>query len=129
MLHLFRWLFRPVVLIAVSALLVAAAALIVFSPTSGTVKPQRLPLRGGDAEVAFIYPATNGAAWDRFVAAVRRTGERMQKSNPGVTVREYAPGAPGGTATAEVALQWPAPSGRRLVFRWYKLTSEWTADD
>src|SRR5262249_13728613 len=32
-----------------------------------------------------------------------------------------------GTATAEVVLAWPGDS-HRLVFRWYKLTSDWTAE-
>jgi hypothetical protein len=128
MLRLLRWLFRPAVLIVVSALLVAAAALIVFRPVSGAVRPQRLPLRAGDSEIAFIYPATNGAAWDRFVGAVRRTCDRLQETYPGMTVHEHAaPGGAGGTATAEVVLAWPGNS-RRIVFRWYKLTSDWTAD-
>src|SRR5262245_53269606 len=127
MTHLFRWLFRPVVLIAVSALFVAAAALTAFRPVAGSVPPQRLPLRAGDSEVAFVYPATNSAAWDRFVAAVRRTRDRLQVDNPGLEVQERAdPGGAGSTATAEVSLAWP--SGRRLVFRWYKLTSEWTSE-
>lgn len=128
MMHLIRWLFRPVALIGVSALLIAAAAaLVVYRPGGGAVKPQRPPLRAGDAEVAFIYPATNGTSWDRFVAAVRRSRNRLRASYPGLEVHENAaPGAAGSTATPEVILQWP--SGRRLVFRWYKLTSEWTPE-
>lgn len=123
--HLLRWLFRPTVLIAVSALLVAAAALVVFRPVSGAVRPQRLPLRPEDREVAFVYPATSGTSWDRFVAAVRRAAGHLQDEHPGLGVQESA-GGPGGTA--EVVLQWPAPSRRRLVFRWYKLTSDWTPE-
>jgi hypothetical protein len=125
--RLLRWLFRPVVLVAVSAVLVAAAALTAFRPTSGSVAPQRMPVRAGDSEVAFVYPATNSAAWDRFVAAVRRTRDRLLADNPGLEVHEQsASGGAGSTATAEVSLAWP--SGRRLVFRWYKLTSEWTTE-
>src|SRR5262249_34169433 len=127
MLHLLPWLFRPVLLIAVSAVLVGLAALTALWPESGSVPPQRLPLRAGDSEVAFVYPATNSAAWDRFVAAVRRTKDRLQAEHPGLEVQERAdPGGPPSTATAESSL--PRPAGRRLVFRWYKLTSEWTTD-
>src|SRR4051812_31425415 len=120
MTHLLRYLLRPTVLIAVSALLVAAAALVVFRPVPGAVKPQRMPLRKGDHEVAFVYPAPSGASWARFVAAARRACERLREQHPGMTVHESAALAGGGgagTATAEVVLEWPAaPSRKRLAF-------------
>jgi hypothetical protein len=128
MLNLIRWLFRPTVLIIISGLLVATAALVVFRSDSGAVRPQRLPLESGDSEIAFIYPATISTSWDRFVAAVRRGCDRLQTTHPGLRVHEVAtPGGAGGTATAEVILDG-FPGGRRLVFRWYKLTSDWTPE-
>src|SRR5262245_35017033 len=121
-----RWLFRPTVLIVVSGLLVCAAALVMLRSGSESVPPRRSPPRGGDQEIAFIYPATSGTSWDRFVAAVRRASARLQHTYPGLTVRESVGSADdSGTATPEVVLEWPG-SSRRLLFRWYKLTSDWT---
>jgi hypothetical protein len=33
-----------------------------------------LPLAQGDQEIAWLYPATNTAAWERFVFAVKQLG-------------------------------------------------------
>jgi hypothetical protein len=128
MLPLIRWIFRPMVLIAISLLLVAAAVLIVLPAEPGPLRPQRLPLGPGDHEIAFIYPATAATTWDRFVQTVRRSGERLQTTYPGLKVRESTRTAPtSATSVAEVVLEWPGPAGR-LVFRWYKLTSDWTPE-
>ncbi len=125
MFRLVRWVFRPFVLIAVSVVLVAAAVLVVFRPDSGPLQPQRPPLHPGDVEFAWIYPATSTPQWERFVTAVHRAGTRLQKTFPGVRAYDVAATA-SGTGVPQVALEWPG--GGRLVFRWYKLTSDWNAE-
>jgi hypothetical protein len=127
MFRIVRWVFRPFVLIAVSVVLVAAAVLVVFQPEAGPLQPQRPPLRPGDVELAWIYPATSTTQWERFVTAVHRAGARLQKTFPGVKAYDVAASATAGsTGVPQVALEWPA--GGRLVFRWYKLTSSWSAE-
>src|SRR5262249_3351677 len=77
--------------------------------------------------------------WDRFATAVEKASERLRDIAVGVEAEQDSARAPA-TAVPEVALSWPAvprdgsvvniPAelrGKRLVFRWYKLTSEWTA--
>jgi hypothetical protein len=124
-----RRLFRPTLLVAVSAVAVVGAAAVVFQAAPPPTRPTPLPVAHGDCEVAWLYPATNAANWERFVTAVRRAGDRLRAEHPGLTVVD-GPAAfpPQTTATPEAALAWPN-AGRRLVFRWYKLTSDWKTRD
>ena len=127
MFSLVRWIFRPLVLIVVSIVLVGTAALIVFRPESGPMPPLRPALRAGDQEIAWIYPATSTTSWERFVAAVKRASERLQDRCPGLQVDDRSMSATiGSTGVPEIVLRWPGRRGpRRLLFRWYKLTSAW----
>jgi hypothetical protein len=122
-----RRLFRPSLLAALLAVIVVGAVAVVFQAAPPANRPTPLPLAEGDREVAWLYPATNAANWERFVSAVRQAGERLRAQ--GLTVSD-GPTAfpPNTTATPEVALAWPGAS-RRLVFRWYKLTSDWKTRD
>jgi hypothetical protein len=123
-----RWLFRPSVLIGVSVVLVAAAAL-VFRAGPGIGRPVPLPLREGDTEIVWLYPATNTSAWERFVSAVRRAHEELRRDFPGLPVPDDAAAFPQETAEVpQVTLAWPG-LGRRLLFRWYKVTRDWKAGD
>jgi hypothetical protein len=125
---LVRWIFRPIVLIAVSVALVGTAAVIVFRSESGPLQPQRPPLRPGDQEIAWIYPATSTGSWERFVAAVRRTRKRLQVDYPGLEVQDRSAPAAGSGSTGVPEIVLARPGGRRLVFRWYKLTSDWSPE-
>lgn len=121
--------FRPSLLVVLSAAVVAVAATVVFQASPALSRPTPLPVAEGDREIAWLYPATNAANWERFVTAVRRAADRMRPEQPGLAVVDGPAAFPRmTTATPEVALAWPAER-RRLVFRWYKLTSDWKARD
>ena len=119
---------------------------IVFqSGDRGSAKPQR-PLRpscAGEQEVAFLYPATNNAG----VGAVRpRRVERLpatacRRCYPGLEGADHrdlmrrgrlqaVPGRiprRGSCVTRRVQLLGgTSENDCRLVFRWYKLTSDWS---
>jgi hypothetical protein len=129
MLRLLRWIFRPVVLIVVSVALVGTAALIAFRSDAGPLQPQRPALRGGEQEIAWIYPATGTTQWERFVAAVKRTRDQLESSYPGLRVDEQSTPAAASAGVPEVVLVRPHQGQtRRLVFRWYKLTSDWSTE-
>jgi hypothetical protein len=124
-----RRIFRPSLLVGLSAVVVVGIAAVVFQAAPPANRPGPLPVAEGTREVAWLYPATNAADWERFVTAVRRIGDRLREQNPDMTVID-GPEAfpPHTTATPEVALAWSG-SHRRLVFRWYKLTSDWKTRD
>jgi hypothetical protein len=62
-----RWFLRPSLLLFASlALAVAAAVLITWTPAADT-RPEPRPVRVGDNEIVFLYQATSGATWERFV--------------------------------------------------------------
>jgi hypothetical protein len=129
---LLKWAFRPGVLIAASIVLVGAAALVVYQSESKQGKPQPLAVESGEQEVAFLYQATSNSAWERFVAAVDRAATNLQTSYPGLeVVRNAMQDGASIQTVAEVALRFPVQNAskrraQRLVFRWYKLTSEWS---
>jgi hypothetical protein len=124
-----RQIFRPTLLVALPAIAVVGAAAVVFQANPPPSRPAPLPVAPGDREIAWLYPATSAANWERFVTAVRRAGERLRGDFPGLTVLDGPAAFPQQTtATPEVALAWPS-EGRRLVFRWYKLTSDWKTRD
>lgn len=131
MLGLTRWALRPSVLIAVSILFVGAAALIVLPGRGNLGLPQPQPLRRGEQEIAWLYPATSTAAWERLATALQQASHRLQETYPGLEPEVNA-GGPLSAAVPEVVLRWPHDAsnraGQRLVFRWYKITSQWTAE-
>jgi hypothetical protein len=125
-----KWLFRPSLLIALSAALVVGAAVVFWqSQRSTRTTPTPLAVAEGDYEIVWLYAATNASAWERFVAALRRGADHLREEFPGLKA-EVGPAAfpPQTTAVPEVALELPGGK-RRLVFRWYKLTSDWNTHD
>lgn len=118
-----RWLFRPAVLIGLSLLLVAVAALVVLLPPAALGRPQPLAVPAGTREVAWLQPATSVTAWERFVQAARRAAAKL---DPPAEVIEAGANDSSPTVVPEVVLQWSARD--RIAFRWYKLTSVWTAE-
>ncbi len=118
-----KWLFRPAVWIGLSVALVAAAAL-VSRPKSGP--PQAVPVRPGETEIVFLYPATSTTTWERFVAALRRAQDRLQQELPGLEIDAGDWAFPTDTAAVpEVVVRYPG--GARLVFRWYKVSGDSSA--
>ncbi|MFO0929847.1 MAG: hypothetical protein U0736_22950 [Gemmataceae bacterium] len=133
MIRLLQWTLRPTVLVTVSVLLVAAAAALVVPVWNGAVRPQPLAVRGNEQEVAWLYPATSSANWERLAKAVQQAADRLQEAFPGLEVEQNAAGSLPASAVPEIALRFPADPagrttvGRRLVIRWYKITSQGTA--
>ncbi|HTU93573.1 MAG TPA: hypothetical protein VMF69_26065 [Gemmataceae bacterium] len=123
-----RHVFRPSILIALSAAVVLGAVFVVFQRPPAQGRPAPLPVLDAEREIVWLYPATNATSWERFVAAVRRAAERLQRDHPGLR-GDYAAAFPQQTtAVPEVSLSWDGPAPR-FVFRWYKLTSDWKTAD
>ncbi len=128
-----RWLLRPSLVAALSAAAVVGAFLIIWASglfPAGGAPLGPLPVAAGEREIVWLYAATNPTAWERFVAAVRRSAERLQAAHPGLEAQVHPDEAfpRHTTAVPQVALAFP-PGGPRLVFRWYKLTSDLKARD
>ncbi|MGH7169482.1 MAG: hypothetical protein ACRELG_04300 [Gemmataceae bacterium] len=123
-----RPIFRPSILIALSAAVVLGAIVVVFQRPPAQGRPVPLPVLDEEREIVWLYPATNATSWERFVAAVRRTAGRLQRDHPGLQ-GDYSAAFPRQTtAVPEVSLSWDG-SAPRFVFRWYKLTSDWKTGD
>ena len=117
-----RWLFRPSMLVLLSVVLAAGAAMLVlWSP------PQEIraaPLHDNESEIVWLYPATNESAWERFVSAVSRAAEQLAAAHPELRVSIDDNTFPRHT-TAHPELAVTVRGGsQRLLFRWYKLTSD-----
>ncbi len=123
-----KHLFRPSILIALSAAVVAGAVLVVFQAPPPQGRPTPLPVGADELEIVWLYTATNATSWERFVAAVRRTGKRLERDHPGLRADITAAFPKQTTAVPEVSLSWSG-SGPRFVFRWYKLTGDWKTRD
>jgi hypothetical protein len=123
-----KHLFRPSILIALSAAVVVGAVVVVFQGPPAQGRPTPLPVAPGEMEIVWLYTATNATSWERFVASVRRTAERLQTDRPGLQADVTAAFPRQTTAVPEVSLSWRG-SGPRFVFRWYKLTSDWKTRD
>ncbi|HZY83937.1 MAG TPA: hypothetical protein VFE78_03845 [Gemmataceae bacterium] len=125
-----KWLLRPSLLIVASTAFVVGALAVALRTGPALTRPAPLPVADGDREIVWLYAATNPGAWERFVAAVRRAPEGLRKDHP--DVRAEFSGAVAfpehTTAVPEVALSF-GPGRGRLVFRWYKLTSDWNTHD
>jgi hypothetical protein len=115
-------LLRPSLLILLSVLLAVGAAVLVLGDRSGDAAP--LPLGENDQEIVWLYPAVSAANWERFVTAVNTAAEQLaaDHSDLRVQITEKA-FPPQTTAVPELALSVRRGAGR-LVFRWYKLTSD-----
>lgn len=123
-----RSLFRPSILIALSAAVVGGAIFVVFRSPPAQGRPAPLPVIAGEREIVWLYPATNATSWERFVAAVRRTAQRIRHDRPSVQADDKSAFPQQTTTVPEVALSGSGP-GSRFVFRWYKLTSDWKTSD
>lgn len=111
------WLLRPSLLLVVSLALAVAAGVLIAWPPATDARPEPRPVRGGDREIVFLYQATSGATWERFVSAAERFARVAQ-----VPLEKAEAFPRQTTAVPELALPLSAAKGR-LVFRWYKLNS------
>ena len=123
-----RYFFRPSILIALSAVVVVVAIVVVFQGPPAQGHPLPLPVRDDEREIVWLYPATSAASWQRFVAAVRRTAERLQGDRPGLQADDKNAFPSQTTTVPEVSLSG-GRVGPRFVFRWYKLTGDWKTRD
>jgi hypothetical protein len=117
-----RWLFRPSMLVLLSVVLAAgAAAVVLWSPPP---EIRAAPLHDNESEVVWLYPATNESSWERFVTAVSRAAERLASASPGLSVRIDDNTFPRHTTGHPELAVTVRGGSQRLVFRWYKLTSD-----
>ena len=124
-----KWITRPWLMAAASAALVIGAAALIFRPSPGQSRPTPSPVPAGDHEIVWLSTTTNASAWERFVAAVQRAGRRLQIDHPGAQALVGDAAFPKETtAVPEIALALPNGAGR-LVFRWYKITTDWKTRD
>ncbi len=124
-----KFLLRPSVVLAFSLALVVGAVAVWFRFRPEPTGPTPLPVDPGDREIVWLYQATSTATWERFVTAVQGMEERLRDQLPGIKALIDDRAFPSRSTTVpEVALTWNGAGGR-IVFRWYKLTSDWKSSD
>lgn len=121
-----KHLLRPYLLLALSAGLGIAAVLLALRSPAAAGRPRVAPVPAGCREIAWVYPATNSAAWERFVTAASTAVARIRANRPELEAAGLEVDASGAfpretTGVPEVAVRTAA--GERLLFRWCKLTS------
>jgi hypothetical protein len=117
-------LFRPSMLALLSALLALGAAALVVWPRPAA-ETRAMPLDEGDREIVWLYTAPSSSAWERFVRAVEKTAEQLREVYPELELVVGDRAFPKQTtAVPELTLSLRGGDGSRLVFRWYKLSSE-----
>jgi hypothetical protein len=118
-----KWLFRPLLLLLVALALAVYAAWLLYRTPSGDMRTEPKDVPSGDQEIAFLYQATNGSTWERFVTAVSAAAKRLRnKDFPDLTVDDANAFPQQTYVVPEVSLR-VRPGAGRLLFRWYKLTS------
>jgi len=115
-------LLRPSMLLLLLALAASGATFWVFEKTAMPARPAPLLVGAGDREIAWLYSATGIVNWQRFVEALEDFG----KAN-GLDVQTGGAYPELTTAVPEVAVVLPGNRGR-LLFRWYKVTSDFKND-
>jgi hypothetical protein len=122
-----NWFFRPSILVVVSiALLVGALTLMlpgVWEEGKGN-PPTPLPVADNEREIVWLYSATSAATWERFVTAVGKAGKQLQADHPDLEVHIDDAAFPRQTAVVPQLSLTMNNGKQRLLFRWYKLTSE-----
>jgi hypothetical protein len=124
-----NWLFRPSVLILVSLALVIGAVALVVPPLWEEGKghhPTPLPVAGNEAEIVWLYSATNAATWERFVTAVGKAAAQVKAAHPDLAIQIDDATFPRQTAAVPQLTLSLGGRAKRLVFRWYKLTRDGT---
>jgi len=117
-----KWLFRPWMLILLSVTLAVGAAVLVLWPRTQEIRAA--PLADDESEIVWLYSATNESAWERFVTAVSRAAKRLEAQYPELTVHSDDNTFPRHTAAHPELAVTVRRGTARLVFRWYRLTSD-----
>jgi hypothetical protein len=95
----------------------------------GEAAVKRVPQ--GHQEVAFLIPATGGETWERLVAALdalKRDWSERHPRGPELLVRKDNAFVELTADVAQLALWLEGRADQKLWIRWYKLTSENTAE-
>jgi hypothetical protein len=109
-------------LVLLSVVLAAgAAALVLWSPPPAI---RAAPLRDNESEVVWLFPATNESTWERFVTAVSKAAGQLAAAYPDLAVQIDDDAFPRHTTGHPQLAVTVRGGSRRLVFRWYKLTSD-----
>jgi hypothetical protein len=117
---------RQAVLVTLLLALVFGAAAVVLVPIweeRHVLRPVPLAVGDDECEIVWLYAATSATPWERFVTAARQAVKRLN-DDPEFSKVDFddASAFPRETATTPqftVRLN----GGKRLLFRWYKLTS------
>lgn len=117
----FRWPIL-VLFICLPVALLATGVPLPFLDRSSSL-PRPLPVPAGDQEMAYFHTTTNATTWERFVSGV----VRAQMAVPGLRVDDSAAFSDQTTGVPEVVVSRDGRPGK-LRIRWYKLTTEATAD-
>lgn len=125
-----KWLFRPSILVLLSAGLALSAMALVLWPRPLEDRAAPLAVPDGDQEVVWLYTATSYGPWERFIKGVETVVERLQHTAPnlGIEINWQSAFPDETTAVPEVVLSAKGTTGR-LRFRWYKLTSNLKTPD
>ncbi|MFM7150308.1 MAG: hypothetical protein ACKO23_10740, partial [Gemmataceae bacterium] len=124
-----NWFFRPMVWFLCSMIFVGAAILIVFQGDRTEDLPQAEALKDEEEEIAWVYPATNAQTWERFVESIFQAVEHCRQKYPSMKVDAENRIHPASQKVPQVSISFIHPdllTESKLIFRWYKLTSEWT---
>src|SRR5260370_29266313 len=125
-----KWLFRPSILVLLSAALAVGAMALVLWPRALDDRAAPLAVLDGDQEIVWLYTATSYGPWERFIKGVETVVERLQltSSDLGIEIDKQSAFPEETTAVPEVALS-SKRTRARLRFRWYKLTSNLKTQD
>lgn len=121
-------LFRPTLLLWLAGLLTILGVILLWRFSAGNRLPQPIDLQPGEQEIAWLAPATGVLDWERFVAGVRQTGQKLQQEMPELEVDLQHAYPQRSIDIPEASLVWKTPP-HRLTFRWYKVTSGSRASD
>ncbi len=126
---LMNWLFRPSNLLFATLMLACCAAAVVLWPAPPGSRALPQPVADGDREIVWLYAATNTGPWERLVSAIDTAVDRYRADRPDTPLSADKTRAfPVETASVPEVTVGPAAGGR-LVFRWYKLTSDAKTQD
>src|SRR5579871_467943 len=119
-----KWLFRPSILVLLSAGLALSATALVLWPKPLEDRALPLAVPEGDQEIAWLYTATSYGPWERFIKGLETVVERLHGTAPDLGIETHRQSAfpAETTAVPEVVLSSKRVAGG-LRFRWYKLTS------
>jgi hypothetical protein len=123
-----KWLLHPSLLAFSSVALALVATVLVLWKRTPEIRTEPLPVKDGEREIVWLDAATSASTWERFVGAVHVAGTRLEREHAGLTVDTSNAFPRQTTAVPEIAIALPNRS-TRLVFRWYKLTSNQKSHD